>query len=116
MTENYLAWLSNGQVFDLVLHPGAHFVSKLQPVVKPLLPGFHPHFIGNFDFKSNRSLFLSVFHSSKIDWIYWNFHQPECDLHAELHFHVVNLVYASYHQVHLEANCEFVISKCLTII
>ena len=49
MTENYLAWLSNGQVFDLVLHPGAHFVSKLQPVVKPLLPGFHPHFIGNLE-------------------------------------------------------------------
>ena len=69
MTENYLAWLSNGQVFDLVLHPGAHFVSKLQPVVKPLLPGFHPHFIGNLEFQSNRSLFLSDFHSFYIGFI-----------------------------------------------
>ena len=62
MTENYLAWLSNGQVFDLVLHPGAHFVSKLQPVVKPLLPGFHPHFIGILELQSSKSLFLSGFH------------------------------------------------------
>ena len=29
MIEGYLAWLSYGQVFDLVLHRRTHFVSKL---------------------------------------------------------------------------------------